>query len=48
MAASTYTVKSGDNLWNISKALLGGNATDSEILQKVNTLASIKQVICSS
>lgn len=44
MAASTYTVKSGDNLWNISKALLGGNATDSEILQKVNTLASINKL----
>ena len=48
MAAKTYTVKRGDNLWNISKALLteetGKTPTDAEIQKKVNRLAAINNL----
>lgn len=37
-ADQKYVVKKGDTLWDIAKALLGGKASDAEVLQLLNTI----------
>lgn len=48
MAATTYTVKRNDNLWNISKALLreatGKEPSNAEIQKEVNRLAAVNRL----
>lgn len=42
--ADTYKVKKGDTLWDISKSILGSGATNTQIANKVNQLASINSL----